>query len=237
MAANTKYVRLKPYNKRKGFLMRRYSVRRKRFIHGRWYEVPQQLAKYLETVTATPEDPDTPFAFDVCDTRDEALALVKREKRAKRRANADHDLTTLTTADLRGDEIREVDLSEPEEDDDDGVTQRPRKRRSRRDDDGDNDEISEAEALKLLEDDDEPQRVHDTRNADPEQAPKRAAAAKKAAAAEKRAKTAAANKKKKTAADKKAGKSAKKTKNTSTKPPPELDAANWDEDEEHEAFT
>lgn len=232
--ANTKFVRLKPYNKRKGFLMRRYSVRRKRFIHGRWYEVPEQLAKYLDSVTATPEDPETPFAFDVCDSREEAIALVKREKRAKRRQNADHDLTTLTTADLRGDEIREVDLSEPEGDDDDGVTQRPRKRRGRRDED--NDEISEAEALKLLEDDDEPQRVHDTRTADPEQAPKRAAAAKKKEAAEQRAKTAAANKKK-AAADKKSGKSAKKTKKpTSDKPPAELDAATW-EDEEHEAFT
>lgn len=235
--AETRFVRLKPYDKRRGFLMRRYSVNRKRFTAGRWYEVPLGLAMHLENITAKPEDPTTPLAFDVVDTKQDAQRLMKRERMARERATAENpELMTLTTRDLRGDEIREVDISA-----DDEVEQRPR----RRQDPMRNEKMSDAEALAMLDDGSDPVRTHvidETPDSDPEPparrtrrkpATKKPAAKKAATKANKPAAKKPAKTKKPRAKTKTTRAAAKSSKGKAASAmPAELDAANWADGDE-----
>ncbi len=210
----TRFVRLKPYNKRRMHLMRRYSVKRKRFIAGRWYQVPLALAEYLEGVTSKPEDLTTPLAFDVVHTKAEAQHLAKREKMLRERATAENpELMTLTTGDLRSDEIREVDISA-----DDDVVQRTKQDPLR------NPRMSEAQALEALEDGEPPGRMHsiDSETVDrpaPAEKTRARTPAKKPAARRGKAKS-----------TRRKAKATRKS-SRSQKPPAELDAANWKDDD------
>ncbi|MCG8424392.1 MAG: hypothetical protein MJE77_41395 [Proteobacteria bacterium] len=77
--ADTRLVRLKPYSKKKGHLLRRYTYKGIKFDHQRgWYRVAKPIADYLAEVRQTADDPDTPLAFDVC-TDDEARAMDEAE--------------------------------------------------------------------------------------------------------------------------------------------------------------
>ncbi len=90
MATKTLHVRLKPYNPKRGHVMRRFTYRGVRIIGDRgWYRVDAGIAKYLKSVYATPGDEDTPLAFDVC-TEEEAKKIdeVERQEREKRRQAA-----------------------------------------------------------------------------------------------------------------------------------------------------
>lgn len=98
----TRHVRIKPYNPKRGHLMRRYAhvPTNKRFeeSHG-WYIVDAALAKTLEEVHVHSHDMDSPLAFDVC-TAAQAKEIDAREAKAKDRKDAS-GATDLTTDDLR----------------------------------------------------------------------------------------------------------------------------------------
>jgi hypothetical protein len=107
-----KLIRIKPYDPKKGNVIRRYTAFGVRFEEARgWYKVSDEVAAYLGTVHQRPGDDDSPLAFDVC-TEDEAQRLETSEKKkAEERARAaepnvaqPHDVTArpadLTTADL-----------------------------------------------------------------------------------------------------------------------------------------
>jgi hypothetical protein len=108
-----KLVRIKPFDTKKGHVIRRYTVFATTFEeHKGWYRVSNEVAAYLATVRQTPNDEDTPYAFDVV-TQDDAEKIDQAErKKAEERARAAEpnavaarDLTAvggdLTTADLR----------------------------------------------------------------------------------------------------------------------------------------
>lgn len=76
-----KLVRLKPYDPKRGHVLRRYTAFGVRFEESRgWYRVSDEVAEYLGKVRQQPGLDYTPLAFDVC-TEEEAVALETREKR------------------------------------------------------------------------------------------------------------------------------------------------------------
>jgi hypothetical protein len=84
MATQTMLVRLKPYNPKRGYLLRRFTYRGIRFQEERgWYRVDEEIAKYLSDVRQVDSDLDSSPAFDVC-TEEEARALEEKERREKR---------------------------------------------------------------------------------------------------------------------------------------------------------
>lgn len=108
-----KLIRLKPFDAKKGHVIRRYTAFATTFEeHKGWYRVTDHVAAYLATVHQVPNEEDSPLAFDVC-TQDEAERIDAAEKKkAEERARAAEpnvatarDVTALggdlTTADLR----------------------------------------------------------------------------------------------------------------------------------------
>src|ERR1700722_4088243 len=80
MAMETILVRLKPYDPRRKFVLRRYVYAGIHFLVTRgWERVPKEIADYLRDVRQKEFDPYSPPAFDVC-TEAEARALEKRER-------------------------------------------------------------------------------------------------------------------------------------------------------------
>ena len=100
-----KLVRIKPYDPKRGHVVRRYTVFSIRFDETRgWYRVADDVADYLGKVHQAPHDEDSPLVFDVC-TEAEAHALedVERKKAEERAKAAEPNVATpydLTTADL-----------------------------------------------------------------------------------------------------------------------------------------
>lgn len=85
MATQTMLVRLRPYNPKRGCLLRRFTYRGIRFMEDRgWYRVDEDIAGYLKGVRQVDSDPDSSLAFDVC-TEEEARALEEKERKEKRR--------------------------------------------------------------------------------------------------------------------------------------------------------
>jgi hypothetical protein len=115
----TLLARLKPYNPRRGHVLRSYTILGVRFkVERGWYEIDATLAARLRTIRQRSNDADSPDAFDVM-TKEEAVALEQREQeiedkraapnkptrvRAARAAPkaADDDAGALTTRDLPG---------------------------------------------------------------------------------------------------------------------------------------
>lgn len=106
----TLLVRLKPYDPRRGHVLRRFTYAGIKIHEERgWYRVAKDVAEYLRAVHQIPGEPYTPLAFDVC-TDDEAKALDAREDtEARVRKNATDDVRlsparadagALSTADL-----------------------------------------------------------------------------------------------------------------------------------------
>ena len=102
----TLLVRLKPYDPRRGCVLRRFTYRGIKFHEERgWYRVEKPVAEYLRTVRQVAGDEVTPLAFDVC-SEEEAKALETREQtEAKVRKAAADDVqlsparAEVTTAD------------------------------------------------------------------------------------------------------------------------------------------
>ena len=105
----TLLVRLKPYEPKRGHVLRRFTYRGVKFQDDRgWYRVEREVGEYLRGVRQTPGDEHSPPAFDVC-SGGEAKALdAKEEKEAKVRKTATDEIQVsaartegaVTTADL-----------------------------------------------------------------------------------------------------------------------------------------
>ncbi len=77
---DTRYVRLKPYNKRRGHLVRTYTYEGMKFVGERgWTTVSLSMGEKLKTLRQDENDPDSAKLFDVC-TRAEADALEREEQ-------------------------------------------------------------------------------------------------------------------------------------------------------------
>jgi hypothetical protein len=96
MTMETMLVRLKPYDPRRGNVLRRFTFRGIKFHEERgWYRVEGAVADYLRGVHQVPSDPYSPRAFDVC-TEAEAKALeATQTEEAKVKRNATDDLKVV----------------------------------------------------------------------------------------------------------------------------------------------
>ena len=75
----TLLVRLKPYDHRRGHVLRRYTYAGIKFQEERgWNRVEKSVGEHLRTIHQLPRDPHSPLAFDVC-TDEEAKALDTSE--------------------------------------------------------------------------------------------------------------------------------------------------------------
>ena len=105
----TMLVRLKPFDPRRGHVLRRFTYRGIKIHQERgWYRVDKDTAEYLRTVRQVHSDEHSPLAFDVC-TEAEAKAMDAKEKEegAVRKSATDNiklstprDNGAVTTADL-----------------------------------------------------------------------------------------------------------------------------------------
>lgn len=86
----TMFVRLKPYNPRKGYVRRRQMVEGVRFdVDHNWYRIDDHaFAERLRAMTQDDADPDSAALFDVC-TEAEARAIQERERERKGAASVD----------------------------------------------------------------------------------------------------------------------------------------------------
>lgn len=81
---DTFFIRLKPYNPKRGYKLKTYSVFGLRFkVDAGWYRIDDaNVAAYLKTVHNNNNDPESPLAFDVC-TEDEWKGLLADEHRER----------------------------------------------------------------------------------------------------------------------------------------------------------
>jgi len=93
---DTFLVRLKPYDPRRGHVLRRYAHRGIRFLveHG-WYRVDREVADHLRTARQVDADPHSLLAFDVC-TEDEARQIDTTEQARERATRATDDIPRST---------------------------------------------------------------------------------------------------------------------------------------------
>jgi len=119
----TMLVRLKPFDPRRGQVLRRYTHAGIKF-HGErgWYRVEARIAEYLRTVRQQMADPNSPLAFEVC-TEEEAKALEAREREGASARKTAADDIKLSVARPAG-AATTADLPEPSRDD-----KKPRKER------------------------------------------------------------------------------------------------------------
>jgi hypothetical protein len=114
-------VRLKPYDQRRGHVLRRYTYAGIKFHEERgWYRVSKEVAGYLKTVHQLPGDTYTPTAFDICTPEEARLIDAREESESKVRKSASDDLKlspargeqgALTTADLSDQAARSPPLA------------------------------------------------------------------------------------------------------------------------------
>lgn len=80
----TRLVRLKKPDPKRGHVLRRYVYKGIRVLSERgWYRVPLEIAEELKAKRQIPNDEHSPLAFDVC-TDEEARAMDERESREER---------------------------------------------------------------------------------------------------------------------------------------------------------
>lgn len=118
------HVRLKPYDRKRGHVLRTYCIYGVRFLEKRgWYEVPKSLAKKLETIPQRPTDENSPRAFDVKTKEEAEIVDVKAQETPVRREAKDANPVRVQASRL------------PDEDEDDGADDappaKPSKRKSR----------------------------------------------------------------------------------------------------------
>jgi hypothetical protein len=107
------FVRLKPYNPRRGYVRRRQMVEGVRFdVDHNWYRIDDHaFAERLRAMTQDESDPESPALFDVC-TESEARSIQERERERKGSASVDdaaaskpeaarRPASTVTTKDTR----------------------------------------------------------------------------------------------------------------------------------------
>ena len=132
----TLLVRLKPYDPRRGHVLRRYTYAGIKFQEERgWYRVEKPVAEYLRAVHEVPTDGYSPLAFDVC-TEEEAKALEAGESEAtKVKRSATDDLKVVpsrpavTTEDLQPKPTQPTSAQPTPAKDDDGGAKRGKRER------------------------------------------------------------------------------------------------------------
>ncbi len=86
MPRRTKLVRLKPYSVKRMHKLRRLTFLGYKFIGTErgnaphWYKVPDDVGRDLEKIHQDPNDPDTPFAFDVVSTDEDKNKLERQDE-------------------------------------------------------------------------------------------------------------------------------------------------------------
>lgn len=123
----TLFVRLKPYDPRRGHVLRRYTYRGIKFQEERgWFRVPKDVADYLRAVHQVPGDEHSPLAFDVC-TEAEAKGVDAKEKESAvtRKTASDEIKVSLPQDDAKAGAVTTSDLPKAAPNDD-------RARRSRK---------------------------------------------------------------------------------------------------------
>lgn len=104
------YIRLKPYNPKRGHVLRRYSFSGLRFYEGRWYKVPETLAQDLSELHQRHGDEDSPYAFDVA-TQGEARAIETKERAKLEEERRKVEGAELVAAsEVRASDLRSSDL-------------------------------------------------------------------------------------------------------------------------------
>lgn len=92
----TQLVRLKPYDPRRGYVLRRYTFAGIRFQAERgWYRVDKRVADHLLTVRTMHGDPHAPVAFDVCSEAEARAMEASEAEAAKQRRSATDDLRVV----------------------------------------------------------------------------------------------------------------------------------------------
>lgn len=92
-APKTHFVRLKPYDPRRGQVIQRYIFRGIKFLGDRgWYRVDAEVAEALRPLHQIYTDDRSPLAFDVC-TEQEAKALDEKEGNPRQAADQDLKLS------------------------------------------------------------------------------------------------------------------------------------------------
>jgi len=92
----TLLVRLKPYDHRRGHVLRRYTYAGIKFqVERGWSRVEKPVGEYLRTVHQLSGDSYSPLAFDVC-TEEEAKAIDATETEASKvKRSATDDLKVV----------------------------------------------------------------------------------------------------------------------------------------------
>ena len=93
---DTLLVRLKPFDPRRGQVLRRYTYAGIKFQEERgWYRVERSVAEYLRAIREVPTDRYSPLAFDVC-TEAEAKAIEEGESESSKvKRSATDDLKVV----------------------------------------------------------------------------------------------------------------------------------------------
>lgn len=101
----TYYVRIRPVDQRRGNVLKSYTLVQDgiTFQEKRgWYTVDESIARKVVDIHQNPADEQSPFAFDVCASKEEAERLDNADKKALiKRARAE-EANDLTTRDLAG---------------------------------------------------------------------------------------------------------------------------------------
>ena len=107
-----KLVRLKPYDPKRGHVIRRYTAFSIRFEEARgWYKVADEVAAYLATVHQVPGDEDSPLAFDVCSEEEAQRLETAEKKKAEERARAaEPNVAQPYDVSVRGGDLTTADL-------------------------------------------------------------------------------------------------------------------------------
>ncbi len=104
----TMFVRLKPFNPKRGHLLRRYTFQGIKFHEERgWYRVSKDVAEHLKAVHQVAVDLHSPMAFDVC-TEEQAKATDAKEVEAARVKKSPTDQLEVSVG--RGDVMTTSDL-------------------------------------------------------------------------------------------------------------------------------
>lgn len=101
------YVRIRPYDKRRGQLVRRYVYGGVKFeVDKGWYQTDDVIAEYLKTVLTFPENPDSKPVFDVSDQ-------IGAEKIAKEEYEAANPERKISEATSGAQKVTVADLKSP----------------------------------------------------------------------------------------------------------------------------
>lgn len=106
MANSVMYARLKPYNRIRGHILRRYSLAGVRFYEGRWFKVPETFAQKLALIHQRHGNEDSPLAFDIA-TRSQAENIEHREKlRLEAEQRKVENASVIGATEVRGANVR-----------------------------------------------------------------------------------------------------------------------------------